>query len=194
MKKDVSKYLKKFIPKERISWYYQQLLKLYIFKINYNIKDFILVLDADIIFLKSFYPYKNKKPILYYVNTNIYNPYIHSLIYLLPNAKIIKNKSSICHHMLFEKKILNNLLDEIEKKFKKPAWKSILDSVILYVKSFGYKISLFSEYELYANYVKNYYKNNYNFKNISFLDTNLSKFNWKDKQNYKFIGNHSWIR
>ena len=96
--------------------------------------------------------------------------------------------------MLFNKNILNNLFDDIESHFKKPVWKSILNSIKLYVTDFGYKISLFSEYELYANYVKNNYQNFYNYKKIIFLDTNLSKFNWKDKKNYKFIGNHSWIR
>ena len=96
--------------------------------------------------------------------------------------------------MLFNKNILNNLLNDIENKLKKPAWKCILDSVICHVKNFGYKISLFSEYELYSNYVKYNYQNFYNYKNISFLDTNLAKFNWKDKGNYKFIGDHSWKR
>ena len=116
------------------------------------------------------------------------------MIYLLFDKKINNNISYVCHHMLFNKNILNNLLDNIEKNLKKPAWKSILDSIILYTRNFGYKISLFSEYELYANYVKNNYQNFYNYKKISFLDTNLYKFNWEDKKNYKFIGNHSWIR
>ena len=96
--------------------------------------------------------------------------------------------------MLFNRNILDNLLDDIENKFKKPAWLCILDSVIYYVRNFEYKISLFSEYELYANYVKNNYNDFYNFKNINFLDTKLRKFNWKDKKNYTFIGNHSWNR
>lgn len=193
-KKDIHDYLIKYIPEERIGWYYQQLLKLYIFKIKHTLKDYVLILDADIIFLKSFYPHKNNKPNLYYIDKNIYKPYIYSIIYLLQYKNINSNTSYVCHHMLFKKNILNNLLDDIEQKFKKPAWKSIVDSVILYVRNFKYKISLFSEYELYANYVKNNYQNFYNYKKINFLDTNLSKFNWKDKKNYKFIGNHSWIR
>ena len=193
-KKIIHNYLIKYIPKERIGWYYQQLLKLYIFRIKNKFKNYVLILDADIIFLKPYFPYK-KKPKLYYIKKKVYGPYLNSLAYLLSKKKnIYKDISFVSHNMLFNKNILNNLLDDIENKFKKPAWLCILDSVICYVKNFEYKISLFSEYELYANYVKNNYKDFYNFKNINFLDTKLRKFNWKDKKNYTFIGNHSWNR
>lgn len=194
-KEIIRKYLNKYIPKNRVGWYYQQLLKLYIFKINIKLKDYILILDADIIFLKQFLIYDDK-PILYYLNLindkQIHIPYQESISYLFPEIKINKKQSGVCHHMLFNRIILNDLLNKIEKKFNKPAWKAICDSVIEYVKKFNYNISIFSEYELYFCFIKNYYKDKYEYKNINFLDINLNKFNWIDKQNYAFIGNHSW--
>lgn len=195
-KEDIKNYLKNYINKERINWYYQQFLKLYIFRINKQFKDYVLILDSDIILLKQFSILK-EKPILYYINLKnnktIHKPYINSINYLFPNIKVEKNKSSICHHMLFNKKILNNLLDLIENRFNKPAWVSICDSIIYYLKNNIYNISIFSEYELYYNFILNYYKNNYEFKtNINFIDINISKFDWINKKDLNFIGNHSW--
>ena len=61
------------------------------------------------------------------------------------------------------------------------------------MQKFGYNISILSEYELYFHYVKNIYKENYEFRNnLKFLDTNINKFNWITKENISFIGNHSW--
>ena len=200
-KNEITKYLKGCIPKDRIGWYYQQLIKLHIYKINQKFMDYILILDADIIFLKPFFIFKKNNPNLYYIkydkddSKKIHNPYIHTLKYLIPDMNINEKQSGICHHILFEKSILTSLLNKIEYKFNKPAWMSICDSIISYYKDNGYNISIFSEYELYFHYIQHFHKDHYKIKNkLSFLDTNINKFKWIDKKDYKFIGNHTWIK
>ena len=200
-KNSINEYLKKYIPKDRIGWYYQQLLKLNIFNINQNFKENILILDADIIFLKPFFIIKKDIPNLYYIefdkndSKKIHKSYIHTLKYLIPDMNINEKNSGVCHHILFKKSILTSLLNKIEKNFNKPTWMSICDSVISYYNDNGYNISIFSEYELYFHYVRHYYKEHYEIKNnLLFLDTNINKFKWIDKKDYKFIGNHSWIK
>jgi hypothetical protein len=220
-KQQVFDYLGKYIPKNRLGWYYQQLLKLYIFRLCTNdneikFKNYVLILDSDLLLLKPFFLFNHKrKPIMYYLDYNlndqlnhqlnndnnniqfkkkeIHKPYVVSMNYLMPKLNINVHESGVIHHMLFHKKILNQMLIKIEKKFNKAPWIAILDSVIYYVQKFGYNISILSEYELYFHYVKNIYKENYEFKNnLKFLDTNINKFNWITKENISFIGNHSW--
>jgi len=217
-KQQVFDYLGKYIPKNRLGWYYQQLLKLYIFRLCTNdneikLKNYVLILDSDLLLLKPFFLFNNKKkPIIHYLDhqkefnnkmklsnqnemklKNIHKPYVVSMNYLMPKLNINVHESGVIHHMLFHKKILNQMLIKIEKKFNKAPWISILDSVIYYVQKFGYNISILSEYELYFHYVKNIYKENYEFRNnLKFIDTNINKFNWIAKENISFIGNHSW--
>lgn len=199
-KKDIQNYLKDYIPKDRCGWYYQQLLKLYIFKIENNFKKYVLILDGDLIFFNYINFFKNNRPKINYLdlgNKKIHQPYISTINYLFPNIKIDPNKSGICHFILFKKNILNEILYNIENKFNKLPWKAILDSVIYYVKKNKYNISIFSEYELYYNYVINFKNNIYELNkfNDNFIDTNINNFNWINKNNkLKFIGNHSWIK
>ena len=73
-KQQVFDYLSKYIPKNRLGWYYQQLLKLYIFRLCTNdneikLKNYILIFDSDILLLKPFFLFNNKKkPIMYYLD------------------------------------------------------------------------------------------------------------------------------
>ena len=199
-KKCIEKYLKNYIPLKRCGWYYQQLLKLYIFKIDNKFKQDILILDADIIFLKPITLYKNNIPSIHYIDLlenkkNIHEPYSKTMNYLFSNLRINKNESGICHHILFRKELLNEMLNIIEIKFKKPAWRAIIDSIIYYVNKNKYNISIFSEYELYFKYIKQYRNKKYNYIkfNNKFKDINISNFDFgKKNNNLIFIGNHSW--
>jgi hypothetical protein len=50
-------------PEYRFGWYYQQLLKLYSFKVIKELSDYILILDSDVVFLQQFELFdKNNKP------------------------------------------------------------------------------------------------------------------------------------
>jgi hypothetical protein len=59
--------------------------------------------------------------------------------FIIPNLQYNINDSGICHMMLFNKNLLNQLFETIEKIHKKPVWQVCLDSVIeivIYLYSF----------------------------------------------------------
>ena len=192
--KNVKNYLKGVIPSNRCGWYFQQLLKLYIFRTSCKLKPYILILDADIIFIE-FISLFDPQPKIHFIDKKIHEPYVSTINYLFPMLPIKKKMSGVCHHMVFKKDIVEEILRNIEKRFKKPAWKAILDSVKHYVTHNGYNISILSEYEIYFHFVKKYKKNQYIIKKFDqFIDTNIKNMNWIDKPKLKFIGNHSWKR
>ena len=192
-KNDVINYIKDYIPDYRWGWYYQQLLKLYLFKNSRIKKEYVLILDADIIFLNYLNLFEKDIPLLFKRNTSgpVNKPYLICQEYILPNIKNINtNNSGICHFMLFKRELINELLDNIERIHKKPAWKSILDQVIKYIKEYGYNESIFSEYELYYNFIKD--KNEYKYKNnFNYVDQNLKDVNINDI-NYDMIADHDY--
>ena len=197
-KLDVINYLKEYIPDYRWGWYYQQLLKFYIFKINNLEFDNVLIFDSDILLLKNIHFFKNDKPILYKRNTGngkMHIPYGKSINYILPDLSIDESDSGICHMMLFNKKILDHLFIKVEEYHKKDFWKVCLDSVIHYVKEYGFNISILSEYELYYNFIKMYYKDSYIIKyNLLYKDISFDKFlkNGINNSKLSFIADHHY--
>lgn len=200
-KLDVINYIKDYIPNYRWGWYYQQLLKLYIFRIKDIKKDNILVFDTDLLLLKNLKFFENDKFIIYKRNTGdgiIHKPYKISIKYIFPKLDINENDSGICHTMIFNREIINNLLNKIETIHNKDAWKVCLDSIINYIKLNGYTDSIFSEYELYYNFSKFYYEEKFIIeKNLNYLDMSYKKcienniFNDFSK-NINFIADHHY--
>ena len=197
-KLDIINYLKEYIPDYRWGWYYQQLLKFYIFKFNNLEYDNVLIFDSDILILKNIHFFKGDKPILYKRNTGngkLHIPYKKSINYILPDLSINESDSGICHMMIFNKKILDNLFIIVENYHKKDFWKVCLDSVIYYIKKYGYNDSILSEYELYYNFIKIYYKDSYIIKyNLLYKDISFDKFLKDDINNSKlsFIADHHY--
>ena len=98
----------------RNKWYLQQLLKLYAGFVIPNILDTYLVLDTDTFFLKPKSFIKNKKCLYNYI-TEYHKPYFDHMKKLDNNlTKQDKNKSGICHHMMFETKYIKLLFNKIE--------------------------------------------------------------------------------
>ena len=194
-KQDIINYLKDYIPKDRFGWYYQQLLKLYIFKVRNFSYDYVLIFDSDILLLTRLYLFQNNTPLLFKRNTGdkkIHEPYLKTLQWILPNLDYDRSDSGICHLMLFNKKILNDLFNKIETIHQRPLWVVCLDSVINYVKQYSYNISILSEYELYYNYIKN--MNKYIFiKDFEYIDNSYNNFDFvSNKNKYVFIADHHY--
>ena len=190
----VREYLKGYIPDDRVGWYYQQLLKLYVFKVHNFNTDYILILDSDILLIKYLNFFKENIPILYKRLTGtrkIHKPYYYSIKYII-DLDINEEDSGICHMMFFNKNIINNMFIDIEKKHKKKLWVVILDCVIFYVKNYGYNNSIFSEYELYYNYSKN--NTNYNYQtNLNYLDIAYDDFNFDSNDKIIYIADHNYL-
>ena len=81
-KQQVFDYLSKYIPKNRLGWYYQQLLKLYIFRLCTNDNEIKLkkLQGCTTIFLSRLFKtnYKNKNGHLGIIKYNLF-PYTESL-------------------------------------------------------------------------------------------------------------------
>ncbi|PIS02157.1 MAG: hypothetical protein COT85_06380 [Chlamydiae bacterium CG10_big_fil_rev_8_21_14_0_10_42_34] len=134
----------------RIGWIYQQFLKLYAFSVIPNISSNILILDADTIFLKPTAFLSSSGEPFFNPGKEYYPPYFDHAQRLLPGfRKVFPKHSGICHHMLFQRPILEDLFDQISRVHGIKPWKAI-------ARCIDYKEvkrSCLSEYEIYFNFV-----------------------------------------
>lgn len=137
-------------PKSRIGWIYQQFLKLYAPYVIPDISSNVLIVDADTIFMHRTVFQDELGAPLFNVGTEYIIGYFDCIQRLIPGLKkVFPSYSGICHHMLFQKTVLDDLFGMIEKIHEKAAWKAIchvIDHEDLYK-------SCFSEYELYFNFI-----------------------------------------
>lgn len=133
----------------RSGWIYQQLLKLLSAKAIPELTNSYLVVDSDTVFLRPVYFDPEK---FYYCKANEYHlPYLNTIKKILGVEDTI-GFSTICHHMIFNKDILNSMVSDIENRFKSSSFSDCIMEVIDYNE-----LSSISEWDLYSNYViKNY--------------------------------------
>ena len=174
----------KTIPEHRAGWYFQQLLKLHSFLIPEITKTF-LVLDADIIFLKPVNFIENNIPLYSYTNeyTSDYFDCMKSLNLFFERSV---NVSGICHHMMFEASILNEIFDLI-KKPNQDVWETIIENV----KNWHHG---FSEYELYFHYIHKAYPKKYKIRKLYYEDVYDYKKTPVNHSQLDYIANHEWMR
>ena len=169
---------------ERNGWYLQQLLKLYAGKIISNILDKYLVIDADTFFLKPTTFVENNK-CLYNYGTEYHKPYFHHMEKLDKDlTKIDKSKSGICHHMIFDKKYIDELISKIEKNHNELFYNIFLKTVTNKSGSGA------SEYEIYFNYMLKYNPDKIQIRKLSWSNTNKLVSN----SNYDYISYHWYMR
>jgi hypothetical protein len=138
--------------KGRTGWLLQQLLKLYALFVIPNVSDNVLVIDSDTIFLNKVNFFDTEGNALYNVGTEYYKPYfIHAAKLIPPHGikKVFSEYSGICHHMLFQKKAMQDLFTEIQSIYHMPLWQALLVNID---PAFLLK-SCMSEYEIYFNYI-----------------------------------------
>ena len=169
---------------ERNGWYLQQLLKFYAGKTIPGILNKYLVIDSDTFFLKPTTFIENNK-CLYNYGIEYHIPYFKHMLRLNKNLiKIDKNKSGICHHMLFETKYLNELITKIEKKHKELFY-------IIFLKLVTEKSgSGASEYEIYFNYMLKYHPDKIKIRKLNWKNTDKLETN----SNYDYISCHWYMR
>ena len=133
--------------------------------------DNVLVCDSDTVFLKETEFIKDNKA-LYNVSYDlpkgmVDHPYIEHMGKLFKGLKKQTEYSGICHHMLIQKDILQEMFDRAESEHKMPFWKADIFVTQEHYKSFPSKKTkedvanaplLFTTYELYFNYVMQYHR------------------------------------
>ena len=135
----------------RCGWYLQQLLKLYALITIPEILDRCLIIDCDTFFLKPTTFIQNNK-CLYNYGVQYGLQYIEQ--YFEHMSRLDKelicvdiDKSGITHHMMFEKKYINELINKIEKIHNEKFYDVFLKLVTNNMESGA------SEYEIYFNYI-----------------------------------------
>jgi hypothetical protein len=174
--------------KNRNGWYFQQLIKLYAGHYISELLDDYLVIDADVLFLKPLIFIENNKPI-FATGTENHKPYFTHMNLLNNNFTKTHNKSGICHHMLFNKKYINEIFTIVEMQHQKPFWQAFILSVFEHLNhSITTAESGASEYELYFNYMVKNYNNNIIIRDLTW--ENISKYRYINR---KFNLNNDYI-
>lgn len=172
-KKTIEKYFGKL---SRNGWYLQQLLKLYTWKIIPGLLDRYLCIDADTFFVKpiEFIDKSSNKPYLCFGDDN-HEEYFNHMKRMHPSFhRVDEEKSGICHHMMFDKKYLQEIFNMIETNHNNiPFYQVFLDCI----NPKDAPLSASSEFEIYFNYVLKFYRN----------EIELRKLVWEDIINWVTI-------
>jgi hypothetical protein len=132
----------------RNGWYLQQLLKLYALSVIPDILDRCLVIDSDTFFLKPTTFMNDDNQCLYASGFEFHPPYfVHMSRLDIGLTKVYKNRSGICHHMMFEKVYITEIMNKIEEKHKDTFYNVFLKLVTDTTGAGA------SEYEIYFNYM-----------------------------------------
>lgn len=201
-KKDVALYLcggdektaDEFLNKKssRVGWYYQQLLKFYAPFVIPGISSNVLILDSDTVFLR---PTSFVSPFgagLYNPGNEFYKAYFEHIELLFGGSvkKVFNQYSGISHHMLFQKTVLEDLFDTVEKSHKMPFWKAFCSCV----NANHLNGSGASEYEIYFNFVfsktDQVLVRELKWQNIKELNS-INKYR---KLGFDYVSCHSWMR
>lgn len=180
---DIQLYIGK---NERNGWYLQQLLKLYAVRVIPNILENILIIDADTFFVKPV-EFMTDNKFNYNFGSQYHIPYFDHMRRLHPNFKKYSPRSGICHHMIFQKKYIDELFNIVETYHEQIFWKVFLTCI----STKQYLGSGASEYELYYNYIISNYIDKINIRKLNFKDINLKSLNQYESENvYDYLSCH----
>ena len=176
----------------RNGWYLQQLIKLYAGFVIPGILDRYLVIDADTFFLNPTIFINSENQCLYNFSREHHTHYFDHMLRLHPDFTRVYELSGICHHMMFETRILKEMMEKVIKKNSSndPFWVIFLEKVEPWLRH-GYGSGA-SEYELYFNYVCKFHMDKIEIRelqweNVKCLD--LEKYAGLD-----YISNHHFMR
>lgn len=181
------------INPKRAGWYLQQLIKLYAVFFIPNILENYLVIDSDTFFMKPITFMENNK-LLFNIGTEYHIPYfthmnkLHKSLY-----RNYKDKSGICHHMIFNKNTLIMLInlicnsDDFNNNITK-FYDIFLKNIIQSEKSGA------SEYEIYFNYMIKYHPDKIKIRKLNWINykKNMTQNYFKSKHNYDYISYHQY--
>lgn len=127
---------------DHASWYYQKLLKFYVFEVIKDASDHLLVLDADFVFrqktafitpdgksiLAHGYPFKSL------LSAHEYSEVVdHILVEFAERFvlgwKAMSSFSGMQYHIVFQKEIMADLFSTVESYHKAPFWQAFMNTV-----------------------------------------------------------------
>jgi hypothetical protein len=135
----------------RAGWFLQQLIKFYAPLLISDMLENVLVIDADTVFYRRVKFIDNGK-FLMDKTTEPQSAYYEHMARLHPTFMAWKKRTSgITNYMMFNKKILIEIMTKVEAHHKKEFWEAFLDTITEKTGSGA------SEYEIYFHYIMNNY-------------------------------------
>lgn len=176
--------------RERVGWYYQQLLKLYAPLVIPDISPNVLILDSDAIFLNPVSFLNQNNGGMYNPGREYHIPYFQHGARLIPRfSKWFLGYSGISHHMIFQKPVIEALFEDIEHYHAKPFWYMFCHLVDPENMDAGA-----SEYEIYFNYVFAH-TDQVSVRTLKWQNINkLSEINKLKKKGLHYVCFHSYDR
>lgn len=172
----------------RNGWYLQQLIKLYAGTVIPGILGRYLVIDADTFFLNPTTFENDDRQCLYNFGREYNLPYFEHMRRLNPGFKRVYELSGICHHMIFEQSVLEEMFLMVSKE--KPFWMVFLEEVDVWFRhGIG---SGASEYELYFNYVLQFHPDKIEVRELQWENVKVLDFQKHAHLNY--ISYHHFSR
>ena len=173
--------------KSRVGWYLQQLLKLYCGFYIPDILENYLILDSDVYFLKKTEFMTNEMIPLLTTGIEHHRPYFEHMVKLHPSLIRRMDVSGICHHMMFTKKYIMELIFLIEKTHNKLFWEVFLENIVKEPDN----VSGASEYEIYFNFMVYYHPDKINIRNLNWRNI----YQWSDIQTiHDYVAFHQYVR
>lgn len=177
--------------KDRIGWYFKQILNFYSLRIIPNISDNVLILDSDVIFLKPIQFIDQNGIMLHGPGEENHLPYFEHMNKLLPGLKrVIKQYSGISHHMLFQRPIIEDLFSLVESYHKTSFWKAYCHCV----NPKDIALSGAADYEIYFNFLL-MRSNQYKIRPLKWRNIQrISDLKYLVNKNtvYDFVACHHW--
>ncbi len=196
--KNNSENAQKFIQNGPIGWYYQQVLKLYSMFVIPDISSNVLVIDADTVILNPVEFLNSQHGGLFCTSDKLPKlSYYKHAARMLPGYKVIHSKYySVCHHMLFQRAILEDLFQTVESYHKMPFWEAFCWCVDLREDSSGTRLAKCraSEYEIYYNFALTH-TDQVQLRHLKWKDSSkLESINLFKKNGYHYVSFHTYLR
>ncbi len=176
----------------RAGWYYQQLLKCYVFRAIPDLADHVLLLDADTVFFHKVRFIDDKGRMLLCPGREYHKAYFRHMAKFLPGLKRMNQRlSGISNHMLINRGVMEDLFARVEEHNQKPFWHAFMDCV----EPSSYKFSGASEYEIYFNFCLKFHPEKVRVRKLKWK--NMRKLTGVDPSTnsiYDFGSFHSWMR
>jgi hypothetical protein len=172
-----------------LGWYFQQLLKLYAPFVIPDISSNVLILDSDTLFMNRVEFLNDTFGGLLCFNSAQGNPgYFEHAKRLVPGyERIYPEVYSVCHHMLFQKPILEDLFQTVEEYHGTKFW-------IAFCLCVGTKNKGASEFEIYFNYALRH-TDQAELRPLKWTNSgDLSQKQKFKRKGFHFVSFHSYLR
>ena len=191
-----------------VGWHYQQFLKLYAPMVIDGVTEDVLILDSDTVFFKKVKMFDESGTALFNLckETNIdcnsfdmnISDHLQKLYPAIAMDKMPKQyltRSAVCHHMVLNRKILEDMFNKIEKyhlneygvnkKFYELAMQSYQEKGEMEL----------SEYQMYFNFIFLFFRSEMNVRKLKFkncADDNIWYYYFHPK--YYYCSFHHYLR